>query len=208
MSDCIPPPSEKVSAKPATQNAIRPMPIMASIFATTLPTFFIREKPTSSIAKPACIKSTSTAATTTHMVSRASATSSVVAAPCVTSVSWANAAAGIATISSNTIIPNITSLRKTSLLLGTDMYESNIVYVRSSKGSLAQCINMGSARGCELILPVGKRRPEASLVSAVREARGLLRGATKELHGLYAQGEALAVLALVHVEVGELLYAV
>src|SRR5215204_6697270 len=67
---------------------------------------------------------------------------------------------------------------------------------------------MGSVRGCELILPVGKRRPEASLVSAIREARGLLGGATKELHGLYAQGEALAVLALVHVEVGELLYAV
>jgi hypothetical protein len=130
MRDWSPPPSEKVSAKPATQNAISPMPIMASIFATTLPTFFIREKPTSSIAKPACIKSTSIAATTTHMVSMASATSSIVAAPCVTSVSWANAAAGAAATSSNITITNKTNLRKTSLLWGTGMYKSNIVYVR------------------------------------------------------------------------------
>src|SRR5438874_2947937 len=37
--------------------------------ATTVPTFFIRENPTSSIAKPACMNRTSTAATTTQTVS-------------------------------------------------------------------------------------------------------------------------------------------
>ena len=88
------------------------------------------------------------------------------------------------------------------------MYKSNIVYVRPLRGSLAQCINMGGRRGCGLILMVEKRRPKASLVSAVGEARGFLGDVSEELHGLYAQGEAFAVLALVHVEVAELLYAI
>src|SRR3712207_9541710 len=46
------------------------------------------------------------------------------------------------------------------------------------------------------------------VISAVREAGGFLGDEAEELHGLYAQGEALAILALVHVEVGEFLYAV
>ena len=41
---------------------------LVRIFATPVPAFFMREKPISSIAKPACMKSTSTAASTTHMV--------------------------------------------------------------------------------------------------------------------------------------------
>src|SRR6266550_6283423 len=40
-------------------------------FATTVPTFFIRLKPTSSIAKPACMNMTKQAATMTHTVSAA-----------------------------------------------------------------------------------------------------------------------------------------
>jgi len=39
--------------------------------ATTVPTFFIRLKPTSSMAKPACMNITRRAATTTQMVSLA-----------------------------------------------------------------------------------------------------------------------------------------
>ncbi len=37
--------------------------------ATTVPTFFMRLNPTSSMAKPACMNITNTAATTTHTVS-------------------------------------------------------------------------------------------------------------------------------------------
>jgi hypothetical protein len=39
--------------------------------ATTVPTFFIRLKPTSSMAKPACMNMTKQAATITHTVSAA-----------------------------------------------------------------------------------------------------------------------------------------
>jgi len=37
--------------------------------STTVPTFFMRPKPTSSIANPACMNITKQAATTTHTVS-------------------------------------------------------------------------------------------------------------------------------------------
>src|ERR687886_1684704 len=89
-----------------------PMPMFARIFATTLPTFFMREKPTSSIANPACMNSTSIAATITHMVSTATAISWVVASLVTTGVSTANAAVGNAANSSRTIIDNKTNLRK------------------------------------------------------------------------------------------------
>src|SRR5579875_45877 len=42
---------------------------LVTTLATTVPTFFMRLKPTSSMAKPACMNITSTAATTTHTVS-------------------------------------------------------------------------------------------------------------------------------------------
>ena len=45
--------------------------MFTTIFATTVPTFFMRAKPTSSMAKPACMNSTKHAATTTHTVSAA-----------------------------------------------------------------------------------------------------------------------------------------
>ena len=65
-------PVPKVMAKPTAQNSRAAMARLTRIFATTLPTFFIREKPTSSIANPACMNSTSTAAMITHIVSIAS----------------------------------------------------------------------------------------------------------------------------------------
>jgi len=42
---------------------------LVSTLATTVPTFFMRLKPTSSMAKPACMNITRIAATTTHTVS-------------------------------------------------------------------------------------------------------------------------------------------
>ena len=41
---------------------------LVKIFATPVPAFFMREKPISSMANPACMNRTSTAATITHMV--------------------------------------------------------------------------------------------------------------------------------------------
>ena len=43
---------------------------------------------------------------------------------------------------------------------------------------------------------------------SIREARGLLGEASEELHRLYPERQTLAVLALVHVEAGELADAV
>ena len=42
--------------------------MLVRIFATPVPAFFMREKPISSMANPACMNSTSTAATTTQRV--------------------------------------------------------------------------------------------------------------------------------------------
>src|SRR5712692_9648860 len=42
---------------------------LVSTLATTVPTFFMREKPTSSMANPGCMNMTSTAATITQTVS-------------------------------------------------------------------------------------------------------------------------------------------
>src|SRR5437899_6391021 len=57
------------SAKPTAQYTMADTPKLVMTFATTVPTFFIRLKPTSSIAKPACMNITNTAATTTQTVS-------------------------------------------------------------------------------------------------------------------------------------------
>src|SRR6266487_4496265 len=59
------------SAKPIAQYAIEATPKFVMTFATTVPTFFMRLKPTSSMAKPACMNITRQAATITHTVSAA-----------------------------------------------------------------------------------------------------------------------------------------
>ena len=69
-------PLPNASAKPTAQKASVPIERLTRIFATTAPTFLPREKPTSSIAKPACIRNTMQPATITHTVSMASLSSS------------------------------------------------------------------------------------------------------------------------------------
>src|SRR5215212_8381297 len=103
-------PEPKARAKPKAQNSRAAIARLTSILATTLPTFFIREKPTSSIANPACMKSTRTAATITHTVSMASERSATVGP------SWASARPGSASTSISTVVVNKPSLRKSFLL--------------------------------------------------------------------------------------------
>src|SRR5215217_8064646 len=197
--DWSPPPSEKANAKPTAQNATSPMPIIARILATTLPTFFIREKPTSSIAKPACMKSTRKAATITQIVSTASATSSSVSVPCVTGVSCANATVGNATISSNTVIINRANLRKRSSF-GTGYIRNEHSLRPVFPGVFGPMYKHGRRKRL-LSYPAGK---EGAGDLAIGEARRLLGSASQELHSLDAQSKTLAVLALVHIEVRQL----
>src|SRR5918998_2319053 len=113
-------PVPKASAKPTPQKSSAAMARLIRIFATTLPTFFIREKPTSSIANPACMNSTRQAATMTHTVSIASERSATVGPSC------ASARAGSASTSSRMVVVNNTSLRKGALLSGYVHYEHSL----------------------------------------------------------------------------------
>src|SRR5487761_1413466 len=85
----------KAKANPQIQYTIELMLRLTMILATTVPTFFMRVKPTSSMAKPACMNSTSSAATTTQMVSAATpaACVAVASAACAESGIVASAAA-------------------------------------------------------------------------------------------------------------------
>src|SRR6267378_4954425 len=65
------PPAPKAKPNPTPQYAIELTLRLVMTLATTVPTFFIRLKPTSSMAKPACMNMTKQAATMTHTVSAA-----------------------------------------------------------------------------------------------------------------------------------------
>src|ERR687893_2507559 len=106
---CVPKmalPVPKVIAKPTAKNSNAAMARLTRILATTLPTFFIREKPTSSIANPACMNNTSTAATITQTVSSASESSAVEGPSC------AKASPGNASTNNKTTVDSNASLRK------------------------------------------------------------------------------------------------
>src|SRR5215212_7260835 len=109
-------PVPKASANPKAQNNNAAIARLTRIFATTLPTFFIREKPTSSIANPACMNNTRQAAMITHIVSIASE-SSAVEGPF-----WAKARPGSASTSNRTAVDNNASLRKSFLLIKVCTY--------------------------------------------------------------------------------------
>src|SRR6266850_410148 len=65
------PPAPKARPKPTAQYAIELTLRLVMTLATTVPTFFIRLKPTSSMAKPACMNMTKQAATITQTASAA-----------------------------------------------------------------------------------------------------------------------------------------
>src|SRR5450759_2337146 len=85
-------------AKPTSQYMTELMLRFTMTLATTVPTFFMRVKPTSSMAKPACMNRTSSAATTTHTVSAATPAAwvAVLSATCAVSGTVASAAAAAA----------------------------------------------------------------------------------------------------------------
>src|SRR5919201_397125 len=64
-----PAPPEKPSANPTAQKTTAQIEKFIRILATTVPTFFWREKPISKNANPACMNITRIAATTTQIVS-------------------------------------------------------------------------------------------------------------------------------------------
>src|SRR5256714_4272618 len=65
------PPAPNARPNPTPQYAMELTLRLVMTFATTVPTFFMRLKPTSSIAKPACMNMTKQAATITQTVSAA-----------------------------------------------------------------------------------------------------------------------------------------
>ena len=109
-------PVPKASAKPKAQKRSAAIARLTRIFATTLPTFFILENPTSSIANPACINKTRHAAMITHIVSIARE-SSAVEGPF-----WARASPGNASTSNRTAANSNVSLRKSFLLIRVCTY--------------------------------------------------------------------------------------
>src|SRR5438309_9852407 len=65
------PPAPNAKPKPTAQYAIELTLRLVTTLATTVPTFFMRLKPTSSIAKPACMNMTRQPVTITQTVSAA-----------------------------------------------------------------------------------------------------------------------------------------
>ena len=61
-------PVPKANEKPIAQNIRKLIDRLMRIFPITAPAFFMRERPTSSMAKPACMNRTRTAAKNTRRV--------------------------------------------------------------------------------------------------------------------------------------------
>src|SRR5579864_8408325 len=109
------PPAPNANPKPTAQYAIELTLRLVTTFATTVPTFFMRLNPTSSIAKPACMNITKHAATITQTVSAATP------AACVAVLSSASTAAGMS--AARTATPaetNSARLRFASEFLSSD----------------------------------------------------------------------------------------
>ena len=85
-------PVPKANEKPTAQNIRNEIDRLMRIFPITAPAFFMRERPTSSIAKPACMNRTRTAATTTQTWLVANATSLTVGSAAKAAVGDASSA--------------------------------------------------------------------------------------------------------------------
>ncbi len=86
------------SAKPIAQYAIEATPKFVMTLATMVPTFFMRLKPTSSMAKPACMNITSTAATITQTVSAPTPAAAVAVVSPSAARTWSGSAVASAAI--------------------------------------------------------------------------------------------------------------
>src|SRR3984893_221908 len=108
------PPAPKAKPNPTAQYAIELTLRLVTTLATTVPTFFIRLNPTSSMAKPACMNSTKQAAPITQTVSAAPP------AACVAVRSSARTTAG----SSAAIKPIVAAIASTGLRLVSALHIS------------------------------------------------------------------------------------
>src|SRR6266516_730174 len=86
------PPAPNANPNPTAQYAMELTLRLVMTLATTVPTFFMRLKPTSSIAKPACMKRTKQPATITQTVSAATAAAEVAVVSSARAVTGARAA--------------------------------------------------------------------------------------------------------------------
>ena len=101
--------------------------------ATTVPTFFIRLKPTSSIAKPACMNMTKQAATITQTVSAATPAAEVaVVSSARTAIGTTAASRAIAAEMPNTYRRLVSAFRN-SLTAGK--YATSVVIPQGAAGS-------------------------------------------------------------------------
>src|SRR5881397_4046039 len=124
------PPAPNAKPNPTAQKEMELTLRLVRTLATTVPTFFMRLKPTSSMAKPACMNMTKQAATTTQTVSAATP-----AWPAVGS-SAARAATGVRAASSAVETANRRRFRSSDL--GNDVTSRALMPLSVGRASLAQ----------------------------------------------------------------------
>src|ERR1700674_2221568 len=127
------PPAPKAKPNPTAQYAIELTLRFVITLATTVPTFFMRLKPTSSIAKPACMNMTKQAATITQTVSAATPAAEVaVVSSARTAIGTSAASAAIAAAMPNTYRRLMSAFRN-SLAAGKDA--TSVVIPQGAAGS-------------------------------------------------------------------------
>src|SRR5713226_3618529 len=97
------PPAPNAKPKPTAQYAIELTLRLVTTLATTVPTFFMRLKPTSSIAKPACMNITRQPVTITQTVSAATPAACVAVRSSAMTAMGTNAAATVTAAASRRI---------------------------------------------------------------------------------------------------------
>src|SRR5436305_7791022 len=103
-------PPPKATPKPTAQYAIELTLRFVMTLATTVPTFFIRLNPTSSIAKPACMNITRQAVTTTQTVSAATPAAWVAVPSSASTVAGAIAASAAAASANRDVVLGLRKL--------------------------------------------------------------------------------------------------
>src|SRR6266852_344911 len=133
------PPAPNAKPKPTAQYAIELTLRLVTTLATTVPTFFMRLKPTSSIAKPACMNMTRQPVTMTQTVSAAT--------PAAWVAVWSSAATAMGISPANRAKPaamTSTGMRLSSAVLRSDLRVDN--EVTSELVATCSRVRLGGAR--------------------------------------------------------------